>query len=300
MSRSYVPVVAAMVGLAGCAAPPRSGGAGSASPPQTMISFAELAATLAPAADHCEAYGDGPQQFGELRLPRARGRVPVVVLIHGGCWRAQYDLTHVAPAAAALATAGYAVWVPEYRRVGNDGGGWPGTFDDIANAVDFVRVLASKYSLLDTTRVVLVGHSAGGQLAMWAASRRPGEAPGASSSKTPLRVSGVVSLAGITDLAAFAAPAGCGSAVVPLVGGRSTEMPDRYRSVSPVSRIPLGVPVRLVHGTADPSCRSRRAVTSRRARGPQAARRLSPKFLVPDISISSLRNPRPGARSSTR
>ena len=242
--------------LAACAAPV---GTRSASPPPTkhMIAYDELLATPAPPADHREAYGSGPLQFGELRLPRGQGRVPVVVFIHGGCWRAAYDMTHAGPAAAALASAGYAVWVPEYRRVGDEGGGWPGTFDDVANAVDFVRDLAQRYPTLDTTRVVLVGHSAGGHLALWAGSRKAGDRPvvdgesKGNASRSPLHAAGVVSLAGITDLATYAAPSGCGSAVVPLMGGAPSAMPDRYRAASPIERVPLGVPVRIVHGAGD-------------------------------------------------
>jgi acetyl esterase/lipase len=216
-----------------------------------MIPYNELAATPAPPADHREAYGTGPQQFGELRLPRGHARVPIVVLVHGGCWRAQYDLAHTAAAAAAIASAGYAVWAPEYRRVGDPGGGWPGTFDDVGQAIDFLRTLAAKYSRLDTTRVVLAGHSAGGQLVLWAASRRAGEM-GTVSGTLPLRVSGVVGLAAISDMEGYARPNGCGSAVMPLMGGRSADVPDRYRAVSPIERLPLGIPVRLVHGVADP------------------------------------------------
>ena len=170
--------------LIGCAAP--TPGVGSSAPARkNMISFSELAATAAPPADHREPYGTGALQFGELRLPKGRSRAPVVVFIHGGCWRSAYDLVHVAAAAAALASAGYAVWVPEYRRVGDDGGGWPGTFDDVANAIDHVRVLARKYATLDTNRVVLVGHSAGGQLALWAASRKPGGSASATGAGEP-------------------------------------------------------------------------------------------------------------------
>jgi len=219
-----------------------------------MIAFGELTATPAPPADHRETYGTGPLQFGELRLPNRGRRVPVVVLIHGGCWRSAYDLAHLAAAAASIATAGYAVWVPEYRRVGDDGGGWPGTFEDIANAVDHVRVLAVRYPTLDTTRVVLAGHSAGGQLALWAASRRAGDAlPGAGANQAPLRVAGVVALAAITDVAEYGAKTtGCNSAVTPLMGGTAAQVPDRYRAVSPIDRVPIGVPVGLVHGADDP------------------------------------------------
>src|SRR5215218_4047314 len=169
--RAGTGVLLAMGSLFGCAKPRHT----LANKPPTlagraMLTFAEVAATPAPAAEHREAYGSGPLQFGELRLPPGvtSRRLPVVVFIHGGCWRAAYDLAHVAAAADALAKAGYAVWVPEYRRVGDDGGGFPGTFEDIAAAIDHVRALAAKYQALDTTRVVLVGHSAGGQLALWA------------------------------------------------------------------------------------------------------------------------------------
>ena len=244
-----------------------------------MISFAELAATPAPPTDHREPYGPGPLQFGELRLAAPiAGRAPIVVLVHGGCWRSAYDLRHVAAAAAAIAQAGYIVWVPEYRRVGDEGGGWPGTFDDIATAVDHVRVLAGRYPAIDTTRVVLAGHSAGGQLVLWAASRRAGDArlgPDAARpsapSPPPLRIAGVVSLAGITDLATYGAGTGsCNSAVTPLLGGTAAEVPDRYAAVSPMDRVPIGAPVRIVHGAADvivPLAQSRRFVMRSNAGG---------------------------------
>ena len=199
------------------------------------------------------AYGALPLQFGELRLPPGSERVPIVVFIHGGCWRAQYDLAHVAAASAALAADGYATWTIEYRRLGDAGGGWPGTFDDVALAVDHVRALAAQFPRLDTTRVVLMGHSAGGQLALWAASRTAADASGPlHQGGAPLSVAGVVSLAGITDLATFgASSSGCNGAVTPLMGGDATTVPDRYRAVSPVERVPLRMPVRLVQGDAD-------------------------------------------------
>jgi acetyl esterase/lipase len=210
-----------------------------------MISFEELGSG---APGQRIAYGADPLQFGELRLPDGGGPAPVVVLVHGGCWQNQYTLSHLAVAAEALRRDGFAVWAIEYRRLGDPGGGWPGTFQDVARAIDHLRAIGNPR--LDTTRVVLAGHSAGGQLALWAASRRPGEDPGGAS---PLRVRGVVSLAGITDLRAYgAAPGGCNSSVHPLLGGTPAEHPGRYAAVSPVERVPLGVPVRFVHGAQDP------------------------------------------------
>ena len=219
-----------------------------------MIAFSDLTATPVAAADYRIAYGTQPVQYGELRLPAGSDTVPVVVLIHGGCWRAQYDLKHVASAAAAIATEGFAVWTIEYSRLGDPTGGWPGTFDDVAKAVDHVRVISSQYPRVDSARVILMGHSAGGQLALWAASRRQNESTGLfRSAQAPLKIMGVVSLAGITDLAAYGAtPGGCNSAVTPLLGGTPQVAPGRYRAVSPREHLPIGAPVRLIHGEADP------------------------------------------------
>ena len=237
--------------LAACApaAPSRPPAAPPAARP---ITFAELAALSAPEADARVAYGTEPEQFGELRLPPGSGSVPVVVLLHGGCWQQAYDVAHTRPLAAALAESGYAVWSPEYRRVGG-AGGFPATFVDVAAAVDSVRMLARRFPHLDTTRVVLVGHSAGGHLAAWAASRERGDAlEGSAVAAAPLRPTGVVSLAGIMDLAAYGAGTGsCNRAVAPLLGGAPADVRDRYTAASPVSDPPT-VPVRIVHGAADP------------------------------------------------
>ena len=219
-----------------------------------MIAYSELVAEPVAPADRRIAYGTEQLQHGELRLPVGKENVPVVVLIHGGCWRAQYDMKHVGQAAAALAKEGFAVWTIEYRRIGDAGGGWPGTFDDVATAVDYVRRLGAQFPVIDTTRVVLMGHSAGGQLALWAASRRQNETTGLfRSAIAPMSVSGVVSLAGIADLAEYSTGAGgCNQSVVPLMGGTPQQLPQRYRAVSPSERTPIGVFVRLVHGEADP------------------------------------------------
>ena len=246
-----------------------------------MIQYSELLAAPVPAADHRIAYGTDPLQFGELRLPAGRDSVPLVVFIHGGCWRAQYDLKHVGTAAASLVADGFATWTIEYRRIGDPGGGWPGTFDDISQAVDHVRALAIQFPRIDTTRVVLMGHSAGGQLALWAASRRQNETAGLfRSSRPPLAVAGVVSLAGITDLVEFGATStGCNGAVTPLMGGTSAALPDRYRAVSPMDRVPIGVPVQLVHGETDPIvpvAQSRKFAARNRAAGGTSELRIIP------------------------
>lgn len=220
-----------------------------------MIQYDELIAAPAPRPTKRVHYGPGALQFGELWLPSgAHDKRATIVFIHGGCWMSEYTLDHAAYAASALAAAGYAVWAPEYRRIGNEGGGWPGTFDDIGNAVDFVRTLAKTEASIDTGRVIVAGHSAGGQLALWAATR-PRDASNAKvgGGATPLVVKGVVSLAGITDLATYGSERGsCNASVTPLLGGKPAEMQDRYRAVSPIERLPIGVPTTLVHGDRDP------------------------------------------------
>lgn len=217
--------------------------------------YAELLARPRPAADHRIAYGQDPDQFGELWLPKADGPRPVVVLIHGGCWQESLPgLELMDYAAASLRRRGYAVWNLEYRRLGRAGGGYPGTFEDVARGVDALRGLARSYPL-DLRRVVLVGHSAGGQLALWAAaqSRRPAGGPGAA---PPLPVAGVVSLAGIDDLEAYHAkgPAACGGpgVVEALVGAPGRSLPAAFANTSPAAMLPLGVPQVIVSGEQDP------------------------------------------------
>jgi acetyl esterase/lipase len=188
-------------------------------------------------------YGSDPSQFGELYRPDGESRGTAVV-IHGGFWRARYDLSLGRPLADDLVARGYTVWNLEYRRVGT-GGGWPGTFDDVAAGIDHLDELG-----VDTSRVVTIGHSAGGHLATWAAGRAnlPDDAPGAS---PRVVVTAVVSQAGVLDLVGCAEHGVGGQAAPDLMGAMPSELPEHYRLADPLSAVPLAVPVLCVHAPAD-------------------------------------------------
>lgn len=197
--------------------------------------------------------------MADLRLPprtarEATGPAPLVLFLHGGFWRARYDRSHTWPLGAALASAGFAVCTPEFRRVGQPGGGWPGTFDDVAAAVDALPDLAlagAGPGSLVSRPFVLAGHSAGGHLALWAVARHrlPRDSRWRTPSPGPFR--GVVGLAAVSDLAAcHAAGLGDGAADA-LMGGGPGRYPDRYALADPAALLPLGVRVRLVHGSRD-------------------------------------------------
>lgn len=205
-------------------------------------------------ADYHIAYGADSLQFGELRLPTGPGPFPVAVVIHGGCWISRFaDLHLMDPLASELTRTGIATWNLEYRPLDKPGGGWPGTFEDVAGGVDRLRDLAAK-NALDSTRVVVVGHSAGGHLALWAAGRHRLSENSPVYCKNPLRISGVVSLGGVADLAVFQ-PRGqmvCGTDVIgQLLGGSPEQVPDRYRQASPRALLPLGTKQVLITGTQD-------------------------------------------------
>ncbi|MCW0213688.1 MAG: alpha/beta hydrolase [Pseudonocardia sp.] len=219
------------------------------------------------------AYGDRPSQFGELTLPVGDGPVRgTLVLVHGGFWRSSYGLELARPLAVDLATAGFAAWNVEYRRVsgrhGADEGGWPATFEDVAAAVDHLAEL--REPRLDLARVVGLGHSAGGHLVGWLAAR-PGLPAGAPGAGPRVTLRGAVSQAGVLDLVDGADLGG--GAVTDLLGGAPADVPDRYAMGSPAERLPVGVPVVCVHGTADgnvPLRQSRRYVERARAAGDPA------------------------------
>ena len=202
-----------------------------------------------PPADHRISYGPNEFQFGELRLPKGPGPHPVAIVIHGGCWMSEYGLSYMGHLSAALAEAGVATWSVEYRRVGNQGGGWPGTFEDVSRASDHLRTIAKTYPL-DLNRVIAVGHSAGGHLALWLAARKilPKGSPVYSPDPLPLR--GVVSLAGITDLRRDGTA--CDANVTQLMGGSAKDKAAIYDQASPIELLPLGIPSAIVQGSSDP------------------------------------------------
>ncbi|OGT53361.1 MAG: hypothetical protein A3E84_01085 [Gammaproteobacteria bacterium RIFCSPHIGHO2_12_FULL_42_13] len=205
-------------------------------------------------ADHRLPYGDDAFQFGDLRLPNGQGPYPVAIIIHGGCWLSKFaTLQNTAALADALRDIGIATWNIEYRSIDNNGGGWPGTFTDVAHAADFLHHLANKYSL-DLKRVIVIGHSAGGQLALWLAGRHRLPPYSELYIKNPLELRGVITLGGVTDLLAFRQQAikVCGTDVVDrLLGSVPAQIPINYKQGSPNALLPFDVPQVLIYGADD-------------------------------------------------
>ncbi|MFE7142287.1 alpha/beta hydrolase family protein [Streptomyces sp. NPDC057644] len=213
------------------------------------------------APDATAAYGDHPDQVVDFYAPRD-GRIgaPLVVLLHGGAWRAPYDRAHVSPLADFLARRGFAVASVEYRRGGEGqhapgadpvAGRWPETFDDVAAALDAMPVLAAReLPGADVRRIVVTGHSAGGHLALWAAARHvlPEGSPWRLPAPPPLR--GVVALAPIADFAAAVELGVCGGAVAQLLGGEG-DVEERAAHADPGVLLPTGIATAIVQGVED-------------------------------------------------
>jgi acetyl esterase/lipase len=191
-------------------------------------------------------YGSLAEQEGDLHLPTT-SRPPVVCLLHGGFWRMPYGRDQMDAVARDLVTRGFAVWNLEYRRLGSPQGRWPATLKDVAAGIDFLAQIAAGGGGLDLDRVAVVGHSAGGQLALWAAaSDRSPEIP-----RPQVGVAVAVGLAPIADLAyAYDLKVG-GGVVEELLGGPPFRQPARCRAASPIEMLPLGVKQLILHGTAD-------------------------------------------------
>jgi acetyl esterase/lipase len=211
----------------------------------------ELQSLPAQDADKRIAYGKDSSQFADHRVPSGPGPHPVAVLIHGGCFKAAYaTLRDLAPMGDALKADGIATLNIEYRRTGQPGGGWPGTYLDVSNAIDHLSIIA-KENALDLNRVVVVGHSAGGHLAMFAAARSRVPASSAIHTNNPLRIRGVVDLAGPVDMSAHIPEYETlcrDSVITTLMGGTPQTVPERYTQASPIKLVPLGVPQVLIIG----------------------------------------------------
>ena len=210
-----------------------------------------------PPADARISYGTDDNQFGEIRLPKTKGPFPLVMNIHGGFWRAKYDLTHAGHLCAALTAKGLATWNVAYRRVGDPGGGWPGTFEDIRNAYRFVPQLVKQYNL-DSTKILVMGHSAGGQLALCLAAH-----------ETSLKR--VISLAGVVDLQQAWELHLSNNAVVDFLGGKPNEVREHYHEADPMQlSVSHSTTQWLIHGAGDdvvPSYFSRNYAQGKQKRG---------------------------------
>jgi acetyl esterase/lipase len=212
-----------------------------------------------PKADKRISYGADPLQFGDLWMPAvaAGTRVPVLVFVHGGWWQSAYGLEYAGFLCQAMKALGVAVWSVEYRRVGNSGGGWPGTMQDVAAGTDYVAELAKTFAI-DAERVVAAGHSAGGQLAFWLAGRHHIPHDSVLAQPEPKIVPrGLVALAGAVDLRLTIELCNGGRftngrpSTIALMGGTPDEFPARYAAANPGELLPLMVAQKLVQGTAD-------------------------------------------------
>jgi acetyl esterase/lipase len=208
-------------------------------------------ADSAPLAAERFLYGAARSQYAVLERPAGAGPFPVAVLLHGGFWRLGFNRTLMNPLALDLLGRGWAVWNLEYRRLGigwGGGGGWPATFEDVAAGIDALADLRGMP--LDLARVVAIGHSAGGQLALWAGAR-PGLPAGAPGAAPRVRLAGVVGQAAVCDLRIAHARRSGNGVVRRLMGGSPRRVPERYELASPIARLPLGVGQLLVHGERD-------------------------------------------------
>jgi acetyl esterase/lipase len=217
---------------------------------ERLMTPEDLAALPSRAPDRRIAYGIDSSQYGELRIPAGTGPLRLIVLIHGGCFKAAYATAHNFGAMAdALKADGIATWNIEYRRLGEPGSGWPGTYLDVGRAADHVRAIAGEYHL-DLGRVVVVGHSAGGHLAMWTAARRRLTKASELFAADTLPVRGVMNLAGPVDMTANIPgyEALCRDTVITsLLGGTPAAVPDHQASA--IKLLPLAIPQVLVLGS---------------------------------------------------
>ena len=198
----------------------------------------DILSWAAPKADARIAYRNDENQFIDLRIPKTKTKRlhPLAICIHGGYWRAKYDLEYLGHLCAALTASGMATANVEYRRVGNAGGGWPGTFSDIRSAFQFLMQKERQYEF-DVERVVVLGHSAGAQLALCLAAHEA-------------KVKAAISLAGVVDLQRAYQLHLSNDAVVEFLGGTPAEVADHYREADPM-KLAIAMRQWIIHGAAD-------------------------------------------------
>jgi acetyl esterase/lipase len=216
------------------------------------VSLSEFLSKPKAAPDATISYGTMPAQGIDLYLPKGKGPHPVVILIHGGCWTKRTAAREqLRILGGELTQRGFAVWSIGYRRVDETGGGYPGTFQDVAKAIDLLRENAAKYEL-DPSRVVAVGHSAGGHLALWAASRARLLPTSPTYVADPLPIRIVIGVGAVGDLErASDVAAVCGPVLAPLLGEPSAARPDVYSDTSPSKLLPNGAKVVMITGAED-------------------------------------------------
>lgn len=235
----YPLVVAAALGLNG-------GDAKSAeycyAPTESNVSYTDVTKLAVETPDQLIQYSDQPLQYAELWLPSKRfsaRKPPLVVLIHGGCWLNAYDITHTQALSTALRHSGYAVWSLEYRRTGDAGGGWPGSFDDIKHGIE--HALSSEQNDFDNTNVAVIGHSAGGHLALLAGAHF----------KHKRMIKAVIGLAPIVDIEKYAnGDNSCELATSKFIGGTLEQMPMIFAQANP-AKLEMHPNTVLLHGSLD-------------------------------------------------
>ncbi|MDO3384912.1 alpha/beta hydrolase [Gilvimarinus sp. SDUM040013] len=248
MTRSILILVLSLFTFTGC-----GGGSSSSAPSVSSSSSSSSVPPSMPKGDvtvNRVSWGPLDDQFGDLYLPTEAqaSPFPLVVMIHGGCWQLPYGLEYTQALSHALALRGLAVWNIEYRRLGG-GGEWPNLFKDVAKAADYVSELALSYPV-DPQQVVSMGHSAGGHLALWLASRDKIDSASVLYSDAPLALSGAVSLAGVADLSSRV----CSSIGQLLINADSLSplgLGQRMANTSPIEMLPIGLPTLLIGGAAD-------------------------------------------------
>jgi acetyl esterase/lipase len=213
--------------------------------------MSDILATVPPAKGERAQYGADPLQFAELRFPSGKGPFPLLFVIHGGWWLSANDLNHIGHLCAKFTSYGIVTCSLEYRRIGDAGGGWPGTFLDVAKAIECFKDRLTRDLRVDIKRAAVIGHSAGGHLALWLGAKH--RVPKSSILYTGQNqwLIAAISLAGVADLHT-AWELGLGDrAVGKLIGGGPDEYPERYAEASPLELLPMGLKQVLIHGRSD-------------------------------------------------